>query len=136
MTRFTLSRDAQEVRVRLSPALFKGCPRGLDSPEERQYRAQLHEVPAEDRDPARTRVTLIAPALLVLYGMVMPFLLLHFYVKPYQRGSATIRTGDALNWSEIEPWIAFGPAVVFIPLGLLAGVTIWRRYRPPDNATG
>ncbi|MEM6775663.1 MAG: hypothetical protein AAF640_12520 [Pseudomonadota bacterium] len=100
------------------------------SEAEQAYLARLHETPAEDRDLRRTRITLIAPALLSLYGMTMPFLLLHFYVKPYQRGSGSILAGDALNWGEAEPWIAFGPAALFIPLGLIATLTIWRRYRP------
>ena len=100
------------------------------SGEEQTYLARLHETPQEDRDAAKTRVTLIAPALLVLYGMTMPFLLLHFYVKPYQRGSGTILAGDSLNWSYAEPWIAFGAAVLFIPLGTIAAVTIKRRYSP------
>jgi sodium/pantothenate symporter len=100
---------------------------------ERDYLARLHATPAEDRDVRRTRITLIAPALLMLYGMTMPFVLLNFYVRPYQRGAGTILPGNALNWSEAEPWIAFGPAALFIPLGLLAFVTIRRRYRPLDQ---
>ncbi|MEM9758615.1 MAG: sodium:solute symporter family protein [Pseudomonadota bacterium] len=104
--------------------------RHAPSEAERAYLARLHETPAEDRDLRRTRITLIAPALLVLYGLTMPFLLLHFYVKPYQRGSGSILAGDALDWGEAEPWIAFGPAALFIPLGLIATLTIWRRYRP------
>ncbi|MEO1078443.1 MAG: sodium:solute symporter family protein [Pseudomonadota bacterium] len=100
------------------------------SEAEQAYLAHLHQTPTEDRDLRRTRITLIAPALLVLYGLTMPFLLLHFYVKPYQRGSGSILSGDALNWGEAEPWIAFGPAALFIPLGLIAALTIWRRYRP------
>ncbi len=97
---------------------------------ERDYLARLHATPVEDRDVRRTRITLIAPALLMLYGMAMPFVLLNFYVRPYQRGAGTILPGNSLNWSEAEPWIAFGPAALFIPLGLLAFVTIRRRYRP------
>jgi Na+/proline symporter len=102
----------------------------LPSAQEQRYLAGLHQTPAEDRDLGRTRTTLIAPALLVLYGIAMPFMLLHFYVKPYQRGSGTILHDDALNWSYAEPWIAFGAAVLFIPLGLISAITIWRRYRP------
>jgi sodium/pantothenate symporter len=100
---------------------------------ERDYLARLHATPVEDRDVRRTRITLIAPALLMLYGMAMPFVLLNFYVRPYQRGAGTILPGNSLNWSEAEPWIAFGPAALFIPLGLLAFVTIRRRYRPLDQ---
>jgi len=98
------------------------------SEAERVYLAQLHGTPEEDRDPARVRTTLIAPALLVLYGLTMPPLLMHFYVKPYQRGAGTILASGDLNWGEAEPWIAFGPALLFIPLGLVAFVTIRRRY--------
>jgi hypothetical protein len=104
--------------------------RGEPSPAERRYLTALHRTPTEDRDPQRTRVTLIAPALLVLYGLVMPFLLLQFYVLPYQRGKGTTLAGDTLNWGEAEPWIAFGPALLFVPLGLIAARTIQRRYRP------
>ncbi len=104
------------------------------SNEEQAYLARLHQTPLEDRKLSQTRITLIAPALLVVYGIAMPFLLLHFYVKPYQRGSGSILSGDALNWGEAEPWIAFGPAALFIPLGLIATVTIWRRYRPASKA--
>jgi sodium/pantothenate symporter len=105
--------------------------RQTPSPEERSYLASLHITPVEDRDWQRTRTTLFAPMLLVLYGLTMPFLLLHFYVLPYQRGAGTVLAGGALNWSEAEPWIAFGPTLIFVPLGLIAGSTIWHRYRPP-----
>ncbi len=98
--------------------------------EERRYLAALHETPQEDRDASRLRTTLIAPALLVTYGVCMPAFLLNYYVAPYQRGAGTILADGGLNWGEAEPWIAFGPAVLFIPLGAIAGITIWRRYRP------
>ncbi len=106
--------------------------RQAPSAAEQSYLARLHETPAVDRNPALTRTTLIAPALLVLYGMTMPFLLLHFYVAPYQRGAGSILADGSLNWQEAEPWIAFGPAALFIPLGFIAAITIWRRYRPDD----
>lgn len=104
--------------------------RQAPSAAEQSYLARLHETPLADRNPALTRTTLIAPSLLVLYGMAMPFLLLHFYVAPYQRGAGSILADGSLNWQEAEPWIAFGPAALFIPLGLIATVTIRRRYRP------
>lgn len=103
--------------------------RQAPSAAERDYRARLHIAPDEDCDPARTRLTLVAPALLVVYGATMPFLLLHYYVLPLQRGSGEVLAGDAINWSLAEPWIAFGPALLFIPLGLVTAVTIARRYR-------
>ncbi|WP_439108141.1 sodium:solute symporter family protein, partial [Congregibacter sp.] len=104
--------------------------RSTPSTQEQRYLEKLHDTPIEDRDMRRTRITLIAPSLLVAYGLTMPFLLLHYYVAPFQRGKGSILANGDLNWREAEPWIAFGPAALFIPLGLIAGLTIWRRYRP------
>ncbi|MFK7830671.1 MAG: sodium:solute symporter [Congregibacter sp.] len=100
------------------------------SEEEKTFLAALHQTPPEDIDAGKTRATLIAPALLTLYGLCMPYLLLNFYVLPFQRGRNTVAPGDSINWSQIESWIAFGPALLFIPLGLIAAVTIRRRYSP------
>ena len=108
--------------------------RGAPSSEERRFLAALHETPAEDRDAHQLRRTLVAPALLVVYGFVMPFLLLNFYVLPYQRGAGTALANGGLNWNEAEPWIAFGAAALFIPLGIIAMLTIRHRYRPLDVA--
>lgn len=102
--------------------------RQTPSQAERDYLAQLHVTPPEDIDAQKTRTTLIAPALLTLYGATMPFLLLNFYVLPFQRGKGTVGVGDTINWAEVEPWIAFGPAILFVPLGLIAAITIKRRY--------
>jgi len=104
--------------------------RGTPGAKEVAYRERLHETPEVDRDRRKTRVTLLAPALLVVYGACMPVLLLRFYVLPYQRGSGSLGAGGGINWSEAEPWFAFGPALLFIPLGTLAAVVIWRRYAP------
>ncbi|GAB5413023.1 MAG: sodium:solute symporter family protein [Congregibacter sp.] len=103
---------------------------GAPSEKERSYLASLHQTPKEDIDAAKTRTTLIAPCLLMVYGALMPVLLLNFYVVPYQRGKGTILSGDSINWEQVEAWIAFGPGVLFIPLGAIAALTIWRRYYP------
>mgnify|MGYP006287575679 CR=1 FL=1 len=110
-------------------AIFLISRRGEPSPAEQQFLARLHETPAADRDPRLTRTTLIAPALLVLYGLLMPVFLLNFYVAPYQRGAGLIGPAAALDWSQAEPWFALGPAVLFIPLGTIAALTIRHRYR-------
>ncbi|MEM1403694.1 MAG: sodium:solute symporter family protein [Pseudomonadota bacterium] len=109
-------------------AIWWVSKQGEPSEEEKRFRALLHETPLEDQSWERTRTTLIAPSLLVLYGLLMPFFLLNFYVAPYQRGSGSILSDGTINWSEAEPWIAFGPAVLFIPLGTIAFITIKGRY--------
>jgi sodium/pantothenate symporter len=102
--------------------------RGEPSPAEQQFLAHLHQTPVADRDSRLTRITLIAPALLVLYGLLMPVFLLNFYVAPFQRGAGLIGPEASLDWSQAEPWFALGPALLFIPLGTIAAVTIRRRY--------
>jgi sodium/pantothenate symporter len=102
--------------------------RGEPSKEERKFLARLHETPTGDRSARLTRTTLIAPALLVLYGIGMPVFLLNFYVAPYQRGAGLIAAGAGVDWSYAEPWFALGPAVLFIPLGTVAAIVIRRRY--------
>jgi Na+/proline symporter len=106
---------------------------GQVSSVEAGFRQRLHETPQGDRDLSKTLQTLVAPALLVLYGLSMPFAVLNFYVIPYQRGTGEILPGGGVNWSGIEAWFAFGPALLFVPLGLVSALVIWRRYRPLGN---
>jgi sodium/pantothenate symporter len=106
---------------------------GQVSREEAEYRMRLHETPQGDRDLHKTLLTLVAPALLVLYGLSMPFAVLNFYVIPYQRGSGELLPGGGINWSGAEAWFAFGPALLFVPLGLVSVLVIWKRYRPLGN---
>ncbi|MEM6581678.1 MAG: sodium:solute symporter family protein [Pseudomonadota bacterium] len=104
--------------------------RGQVTEAERAYREALHDTPASDRDWRKLRTTLLAPTLLMLYGVVMPFVLLYAYVRPYQRGTGEILPGDAINWEGAEALFALSPAVLFIPLGAISFWVIWRRYRP------
>jgi sodium/pantothenate symporter len=107
--------------------------RGEVSAEEQDFRRRLHETPAEDRSLKKTRVTLVAPLLLTLYGLVMPLALLRWYVTPYQAGAGQLLEGGSINWSGAEAWFALSPALLFVPLGLISAAVIWRRYRPLDE---
>ena len=98
------------------------------------YRTKLHTTPIEDLSVQETRITLLAPVLLVGYGLTMPWLLLHYYVRPYQTAAGFLHTGGALNWERLEPWFALGPAVLHIPLGILAWHVIRHRYTPRVSA--
>lgn len=116
-------------------AIYLASSRGGPSARERDFRQRLHMTPAGDRDRRKTLLTLLAPVLLMLYGVLMPALLLHWYVLPYQRGSGVVSADGSINWSQAEPWFAFGPALLFVPLGLIATVVIWRRYSPGRSST-
>ncbi|MDG2442284.1 MAG: hypothetical protein P8M13_03390, partial [Luminiphilus sp.] len=45
-----------------------------------------------------------------------------------------LHAGGALNWERLEPWFALGPAVLHIPLGILAWQVIRHRYTPKSVA--
>ena len=100
------------------------------SEAERDYRTQLHQTPPVDVDRRATRITLLAPMLLIAYGCVMPFLLLHFYVEPYQLGAGIIKLGESIDWRHAEPWFVIGPLLIHVPLGVIAWRVIRRRYSP------
>lgn len=100
------------------------------SEAERGYRTQLHQTPPVDVDRRATRITLLAPMLLIAYGCVMPFLLLHFYVEPYQLGASIIELGESIDWRHAEPWFVIGPLLIHVPLGVIAWWVIRRRYSP------
>ena len=91
---------------------------------------RLHRTPDEDRSWRKTRVSLIAPALLMIYGLLMPVLMLVFYVFPYQAGSGELNPDGSLNWFTGEAILAVCTALVWIPLGLLSAWLVLQRYSP------
>lgn len=98
--------------------------------EEANYRARLHQTPAEDYDARKTRTTLLAPLTLVLYGCTMPFVMFNYYVIPYQRGTGELLADGSINWQTGEAVFGFSSAALFIPLGLWSAWMIWRSYHP------
>ena len=104
--------------------------RGTVSREEKVYRLRLHMPPATDIDPAKTRMTLLAPLGLIAYGVVMPFLLLNYYVIPYQVGTGQIMPDGSINWNTGEAMITFGVFLLHVPLALMAIKVIRDRYDP------
>jgi len=102
------------------------------SEAERTYLAKLHETPAADLDLAKTRMSLIAPAFLVANGLVMPFLLIHFYVRPYQAATGALAADGSLNWFAGETILAMSWFIVYVALGVLAIKVIRNQYSPAD----
>jgi len=107
--------------------------RGTVTGQETAYRDELHITPEEDIEAKKTRVTMIAPVLLILYGCAMPFAMVNYYIKPYQRGTGEILADGSMNWQTGEAWFSLSPAVIFISLGTLAAIVIWRNYHPGMN---
>jgi len=98
--------------------------------QEAAYRIKLHITPEEDCDAKKTRTTMIAPIILILYGCTMPFLMVNYYIKPYQRGTGEILADGSMNCQSGEAWFSLSPAIIFISLGTLAAIVIWRNYNP------
>lgn len=104
--------------------------KGTVSREERDYRMRLHETPASEIDAAKTGITLWAPMLVVAYGVVMPFLLLRFYVRPYQQGTGELTADGGINWLTGEAILPLTWALLYIPLGIIVYRVIRRGYDP------
>ena len=107
--------------------------RGKVSREENIYRLRLHRPPLSDIDLAKTKITLLAPLGLVVYGVLMPFLLLKYYVIPYQIGTGQISPDGSVNWNTGEALITLTVFMLHVPLALMAMKVIWDRYDPRSN---
>ena len=107
--------------------------RGRVSREENIFRLRLHRPPPTDIDPAKTRKTLLAPLGLVAYGSAMPFLMLKYYVIPYQIGTGQISPDGSVNWNTGEALITLTIFMLHVPLALMAIKVIRDRYDPRSN---
>lgn len=104
--------------------------RGKVSREETSYRLRMHRAPASDIDLEKTRKTLLAPLGLIVYGCAMPFLMLKYYVIPYQTGTGEILPDGSVNWNTPEALITLTVFMLHVPLALMAMKVIWNRYNP------
>jgi sodium/pantothenate symporter len=66
----------------------------------------------------------------MIYGMTIPFLLLKYYVVPYQIGTGEILADGSVNWNTPEALISLSAFALHVPLALLAMKVIWGRYNP------
>ena len=103
---------------------------GMVTAAEAAYRDKLHRAPAEDLDAGKLRLTLVAPVVLVIYGCAMPFVMQHWYVRPYQQGTGEILPDGSINWATGEAWLSISWAIVHVSLGIFAYRYIRRSYDP------
>ena len=106
---------------------------GKVSREEKAYRLRLHQTPASEIDRVKTRNTLLAPLGLIIYGTAMPFLLIRYYVIPYQIGTGEILPDGSVNWSTAEALITLTVFMLHVPLALMTMKVIWDRYNPQSR---
>ena len=108
---------------------------GKVSRQEAVFRMRLHRTPQEDYDLGKSRTTLLAPAILTTFGVVMPFVMIFYYVIPYQTGTGTLLADGSIDWSSGEAILALTWAALYVPLGLISARIIWLRYSPDANAS-
>lgn len=102
--------------------------RGVVTEEARTLRRKLHEIPAEDLDPVRTRNSLLAAKLLIAYAFVSPVMLLTLYVRPYQEASGRLAEGEWLDWSSLDTILPLCGAIIILLTGILAHGAVQKGY--------
>lgn len=107
--------------------------RGTVSVQEAQYREDLHRTPVVDCDLQKTKITMLAPAALVLYGCLMPLLLIKYYVTPYQTGVGQLLSNGSVDLTTGEAILAMLSAPVYVILGLIVAKVVWGRYSPTSK---
>ena len=106
---------------------------GAVTEQEAQYRDALHRTPDTDYDLQKTKTTMLAPAALILYGCVMPLLLIKYYVIPYQTGVGQLLADGSVDLTTGEAILAMLSAPVYIILGLVVAKVVWSRYSPTHS---
>ena len=150
MKRATVSTAARRVGVLelpsyLNPVIIGGLAsllvtlvvsrRTTVSAAEKRYLAKLHERPASEVGQRRTRITLIAPAVLIIVnGFVLPILLTVYYVLPYQRATGTLTPAGSLDWATGEMALMVSWSAIWIALGVFAIGYILKAYDPAGVA--
>jgi sodium/pantothenate symporter len=98
------------------------------SDEEKAYIQKLHETPAEEISSKKTRTTYLASAVLIANGLVMPFVLINYYVRPYQSATGMLSADGSLDWFSGEALLALSWFVLYVPLGVFAMRQIRKAY--------
>ena len=104
--------------------------KGTVSSEEREYRENLHRTPEIDCNLLKTRITLWAPGFLIVYGCLMPLLLIKYYVIPYQTGIGQLLPDGSVDLASGEAIMAMLTAPLYIIMGLIVAKVVRRRYSP------
>ncbi|MEM7504979.1 MAG: sodium:solute symporter family protein [Pseudomonadota bacterium] len=97
---------------------------------EAEYLRKLHETPPEEVDTKSKNTTLWAGRFIIANGLVMPFVLLAWYVRPYQSATGTLHPDGSINWLTGEALVALSWGLFYLGLGVLATRAVSRSYSP------
>lgn len=92
--------------------------------------ARLHETPEEEKSTKRTRMSLIAAGVLILYGCTMPFLMIKYYVRPFQAARGELMPDGSIDWFTGEAVLALSWFFLYVTLGWFAAKVIRGSYSP------
>lgn len=97
---------------------------------ESEQLVKLHKAPADDVSEKQTRLSRMVAGILVLYGLIMPFLMVNFYVRPYQAARGELMPDGSLDWASGEAIFAISWFFVYVTLGWFAARVIRGNYAP------
>ncbi len=97
---------------------------------EQTYLHKLHQTPVDEISEKKTRTTYLAPAFLIANGLIMPLVLIHYYIRPYQSATGMLAADGSLNWLTGEVMLALSWSVIYVPLGVFAIRVIRKAYSP------
>ena len=101
------------------------------SDAEASYLKELHVRPVDEVGRRRTRITLIAPIVVLLVnGVLAPVSLTLYYVIPYQRATGTLRPDGTLDWATGEMALMMSWSIIWISVAVFAFAYIRKAYAP------
>ncbi|MEM7359356.1 MAG: sodium:solute symporter family protein [Pseudomonadota bacterium] len=99
---------------------------------EAAYLKRLHQAPQSDISNSKSKVTLMATAALIANGVIMPFVLIYFYVRPYQIATGTLNPDGSIQLLTGEALLAMSWFLVYVGLAVFAIKVIRGGYRDPE----
>ncbi len=103
------------------------------SSEEASYLRMLHKRPVDEIGVRRTRTTLLMPVLLLLTGTVTPYLLVQYYVRPFQRATGTLLADGSLNLASGEMVLIYCWVGLWVSLAAFTAWYVRRSYAPASS---
>jgi Na+/proline symporter len=104
------------------------------SDAEASYLKELHVRPVDEVGRRRTRITLIAPIVVLLVnGVLAPVSLTLYYVIPYQRATGTLRPDGTLDWATGEMALMMSWSIIWISVAVFAFAYIRKAYAPVSS---